>query len=635
MSAHLVVVGAGPRGAGLLERIGASAPELFATGTLTVHLVDPHPPGAGRLWRADQPESLWMNSMAEDVTMFLDSSVRCEGPVRGGPSLSEWAREAVELEASGSPGPLDDLPDRIAVQVRAMTGRTFAGRQVQSAYLSWFFDRAVSSLPANVSVRVHEDDVVGLEDLPDGRQRVRLAEGADLLADIVVLAMGHTDAEPDGEHARLREFARDHDLFYLAPEYSADAGLDRLRPGEDVIMRGFGLAFVDLMVLLTEGRGGRYRRSRDGTLTYLPSGREPRIHVGSRRGVPYRSKIGYGLQGPRPSYPRFFGPEQIERLPRGADFGRDVWPLIEKELGWGHYHELFTAHPDRVTTSWEEFAERYARLPQGSPELAALVADAVPKPEDRLDVPALDRPLAGRSFSGKEELQTAVREHVAADLARRDDPRHSADLGVFLALLSVYGQLPAVFDKLGARSHVRQLDGWFYGFFNYVASGPPGPRLQQLLALSRAGVLSFVGAGMWVRAVDGEFQAGGASTGDVVRARALVEAKLPAPTMRRSRNALLRDMVERGAAVEETLVEEDFRHVTGRLLVTQESARVVNREGRAHPRRYALGPYTSGRAMAAFARPHTNSPGFRKNDAVAREILSTLAEMEQTHRACA
>ncbi|NEE15286.1 adenylate cyclase, partial [Streptomyces sp. SID7499] len=75
--------------------------------------------------------------------------------------------------------------------------------------------------------------------------------------------------------------------------------LDALRPGEPVIVRGIGLAFIDLMVLLTEGRGGRHE---DGV--YLPSGREPVLYVGSRRGVPYHAKIGYGWTGERPPLPQ-------------------------------------------------------------------------------------------------------------------------------------------------------------------------------------------------------------------------------------------------------------------------------------------------------------------------------------------
>src|SRR5690242_1806581 len=53
--AAIAIVGAGPRGAGLLERLAASVPELLpdvGAGTvLDVHLIDPFPAGAGRIWR--------------------------------------------------------------------------------------------------------------------------------------------------------------------------------------------------------------------------------------------------------------------------------------------------------------------------------------------------------------------------------------------------------------------------------------------------------------------------------------------------------------------------------------------------------------------------------------------------------
>ncbi|MFD0070774.1 FAD/NAD(P)-binding protein, partial [Streptomyces sp. NPDC127574] len=45
----LVIVGAGPRGTGLLERIAANAPELYAGSELDIHVVDPYPAGAGRI----------------------------------------------------------------------------------------------------------------------------------------------------------------------------------------------------------------------------------------------------------------------------------------------------------------------------------------------------------------------------------------------------------------------------------------------------------------------------------------------------------------------------------------------------------------------------------------------------------
>jgi len=575
----LVIVGGGPRGTGLIERIAANAPELYAGSGLDIHLVDPHPPGAGRIWRQAQSPLLWMNSHAEDVTMFTDETVDMAGPVTEGPTLHEWA---------------------------GIDGRTFADRRIQGAYLRWVHERAVASLPPGVTVHHHPHRALRVEGPPEGRQQVWL-EGRPrpLVADLVVLALGHLDAELDDQQSGLAAYARDHGLVHLPPDFTADSDLSPLAPGEPVLVRGFGLAFVDLMVLLTEGRGGRYDSD-----TYVASGREPVLYVGSRRGVPYHSKIGYDWTGERPPLPRFFGPTEVNGLlarPDGFDFRRDVWPLVEKELGFAHYHRLFTVHPERTGVAWSVFEEKYAAVddPAGR---AALVAAAVPDPADRLDLAALDRPLEGVRYDSSEAFQEGLRAYVERDLGRRHDPAHSPDLAVFLGLLSVYGQLVRLGD----------VGPWWHGFFSYLASGPPGPRLRQLLALSRAGVLKFLGADMTVAAEGGVFRASSASVpGFSVEARALVEARLPEPTVERARDPLLRALHADGAA--ET--------PEGLLRVDPADGRLVDRDGRPHPRRFALGPYTDGRTPGAFTRPRTGGPAFRQNDATARAALAFLSAL--------
>jgi uncharacterized NAD(P)/FAD-binding protein YdhS len=577
----LVIVGAGPRGTGLIERIAANAPELYAgsdAGGLDIHLVDPHPPGAGRIWREAQSPLLWMNSHAEDVTMFTDETVAMAGPVRPGPTLHEWA---------------------------AVDGRTFADRQLQGAYLSWVHEQAVAALPPDVTVHHHPCRALRVSGPREGRQQVWL-EGRPrpLLADLVVLALGHLDAELDQEQRELAAYARAHGLVHLPPDFTADSDLSSLAPGEPVLVRGFGLAFVDLMVLLTEGRGGRY----DGD-TYVPSGQEPVLHVGSRRGVPYHSKIGYDWTGERPPLPRFFGPAEVDAVlarPDGFDFRRDVWPLIEKELGFAHYHRLFGVHPERTSIAWTDFEEKYAA--GEAAEREALVASAVPDPADRLDLAALDRPLDGVRYASEKEFQEGLRAYIEGDLSRRHDPGNSPDLAVFLGLLSVYGQLIRLGD----------VGPWWHGFFSYLASGPPGPRLRQMLALSRAGVVRFVGADMAVVAEDGVFRASSATVpGATVEARALVEARLPEPTVGRALDPLLRELHDDGA------VETP----EGLLRVDRTDGRILDRAGQPHPRRFALGPYTDVRTPGAFTRPRTGGPAFRQNDATARAALAFLRDL--------
>ncbi|MFF3518077.1 FAD/NAD(P)-binding protein [Streptomyces sp. NPDC002573] len=636
--AVLVVVGAGPRATGLLERIAANASELWDdVRELRIHLVDPHPPGPGRIWRHEQSALLRMNSMAEDVTMFTDESSTIDGPVQPGPSLAEWASQFSGRGPHHAPYAEPADPEVLA-ELRTLDGSDFPTRRAQSAYLDWVFRRTLAQLPPTVTVEWQPTTATAVTGPPDGPQQVHLADRATpLTADLVILAQGHLGSPPAAEHRDHADFARRHGRFHLPPEFTADADLSALRPGEHVILRGFGLASIDLMTLLTEGRGGTYRTEADGTLTYLPSGREPVLHVGSRRGVPYHSKTRYRLQGPRPPLPRHFGPEAVDALlaeGRPLDLRRDVWPLMAKEIGFGHYHELFHAHPERTALPWPEFVAAYDRLGWYDAEMADLVAVAVPDPVDRLDFEVLDRPLDGLVFAAPEALQEHLRDHIARDVARREDQAFSADLGAFLALLSVYGQLPRLVasGRLTARSVADDLDGWWHGFFSFLACGPPGFRLRQLLALSRAGIAHFLGAGIRIATDEtrGTFTATSPTvSGHTTHATALIEAYLPGPSLARTEDPLLRGLYREGALAEEVIADPTHTHRSGLLAVSPTDGHVLDPSlDSAHPRRIALGAPTNSRAVAAFARPRINAPAFRQNDAVARALLRALSATE-------
>ncbi len=506
---------------------------------------------------------------------------------------------------------------------------TFPTRLVQSEYLRWVRQRLHDNCPPRVRIFEHASAAVDLVD-DDGRQRVQLASGEELVVDVAVITVGHLDAEPSGEHAVLQEFAAAHDAIYLAPAQTTELDLDRLEAGEPVIVRGFGLAFIDLMALLSVGRGGQFV-GEGPSLRYEASGAEPILHVGSRRGVPYHCKPGYRLLAPRAPLPRFFNDDAVERLVRAygeLEFWPHLWPLLAKDIAWAYYAELFAAHPERVRRSWEEFDLEYGECTWGSAQLAKVVKDAVPDAEDHFDVGRIDDPLANQRFSSREEAELAIRTVIENDRRRRTDAEYSADLGAFYALLTGFGQLVRVLatQKVSVRSTVEDVQGWWFSFFSDFASGPPPPRLDQLLALHRAGIVRFLGPRTWIDtdAVGGTFLAGSASWDGVVAARALVEARIPAPHIDQSVDPLISALRDRGSITSQRLEGHHGYHVeTGKLLVDA-GLHVVATDGSAHPRRFALGVTTSRPAAGTFARPRTNALSFRQNDQVARAILEEV-----------
>ncbi|KSU76977.1 FAD-NAD(P)-binding [Pseudarthrobacter enclensis] len=619
----IVFIGGGPRTAGVLERVAANRPDIFA-GPLQIHVVEPHVPGSGRIWRYDQDPGLLLNSMAADITMFTDESVDCDGPAVSGPGLVDWATGVL----AGTITDVPDFPQHLQEQLRALNGTTFPTRQLQSQYLEWFFRRAARAL--NRSVTVHRTAAVGIAPTGDGGHDVSLANGRTLHADILVTALGHTDSQPDAASAGYADFTERHGGYHAAPSYTTDVDYSAIAPGQDVIVSGMGLAFVDLLVILMEGRGGRFEETADGGLRYLPSGREPRLWAGSRRGVPYHSKISATLRGEAPGPLQFLTPAAVDALLQRhgeLDFHQHLWPLIAKEAGYYYYREIQTGSPERAAMDWDEFAARYTGLDWYSAERARLVAAAVPDDRLHLDLERLDRPFEGRHFADHEAVQDAVAGYIEHDLALRDGPDHPETLALFLGLLHVYMEVGRVVpaDRLNARSQ-QTVHGWWHGFFSFVDSGPPPHRLRQMLALHRAGLLQFLGPGLEVGTDEatGTFVASSPQSGTIVAAKALIEARLPATSVARSLNPVLASLHGTGLGTEQQLLTADGIHSTGKLLVTPQH-RLVRSDGKPEEAVFGVGPGTSGWGAGAFARPNTNAAPFRENDALARTILGAAA----------
>jgi hypothetical protein len=590
-----------------LERVIARA----ATDSAPVHIdvVDPYPPGSGRIWRKNQDSLLWMNSVAADVAMFTDPTSSVSSPVDPGPTLGEWVLSHRDE--------LSKIP-QLRSELDGFTSTSFASRTLHSHYLAWVFERALRAAPDHVTVEVHRAAVVDVTDDGD-RQLLTLDDGSTLEADKVVLAQGHPDSSESVREKGLRTYALENNLVYVGPGYTADLDPSPVAEAEPVLVAGIGLAFVDWMVLLAESRGGQFRRHETGSLAYTPSGREPIMYVGSRRGVPYHAKISYSIADARPPLPKYFAADAFPGTGL-LDFGTEVWPLAAKELAGAHYHELFRSHSERTSGSWEDFEAVFAAHDWSSPRIRELEEEFVPKREDRIDLRTLDRPLDGETYSGLDEVQARVIAYGDDDLARRADPRWSSDAAVFSALLSVYatvGELVRT-ERLSSDTVARDVEGWLHSFFSFVASGPPPERLEQMLALARSGVIRFLGPNTHFGTEDGRFVARSDAHPDVVYARAYIEARLPIPSIEFSGDQLLRTLHSRGAVreIRASATSPAKLSVDGR-------SRLVDAAGHAHPRRFAVGPWVAGHTWSgAFPRPGINAGFFRHNDAVAEELLS-------------
>ncbi|MFE7772584.1 FAD/NAD(P)-binding protein [Streptomyces sp. NPDC057445] len=669
----IALVGAGPRGTSVLERLCASVPELVPDIPLTVHVVDPAPAGPGQVWRTDQPAALLMNTVASQVTLFTDESVDCEGPVRPGPSLYEWAAAqrgeevhgdgargagargggvheagthgggAYEAGAHGDrphepgthepgthgarayengPGPgKAPPPDLEGPRDGTLGPDDYPTRACYGRYLQWAFRRIVERAPASVRVQVHRARAIRLDDAEDGLQTVALDDGTVLAGlSAVVLAQGHLPVTPATVPAALGEYAARHGLRHFAPANPADLDLSTISSGEPVLLRGLGLNFFDHMALLTTGRGGAFVREGE-RLAYRPSGREPRLYAGSRRGVPYQARGDNAKGASGRHHPLLLTPDVIAVFRKRADAGDppdflgEIWPLVAKEVETVHYEALLSPGPG--------FRTRFLDAAHGSPQESA-VLDAYGCAEaDRWSWERISYPHKGETFDGPDSFRDWLLRHL------RRDARHAA-LGnvagpvkaALDVLRDVRNELRQIVDHAGLSGASRRdhLDRWYTPLNAFLSIGPPRRRIEEMAALVEAGVLEVVGPRMTVRAEDGRFTAESPDVpGSAVSATTLIEARLPEPDLRRSRDELLAQLLRKG----ECRPHAVGGYETGGLDVTERPYRLIDRQGRAHPRRFAIGVPTEGVhwVTAAGARPGVDSVTLSDADAVARAAL--------------
>ncbi|MFD8105763.1 FAD/NAD(P)-binding protein [Streptomyces microflavus] len=632
MAGHIeiAVVGAGPRGLSVLERICANERARPSHPGVTVHMVDRSAPGAGTVWRTGQSPHLLMNTVASQITVFTDESTRIAGPVVPGPTLYEWS---TALASSAEPG---GLPPEVVEEARGLGPDDYPSRAFYGCYLNDCFRRVVESAPEHVSVTLHRSRAVAIADthgVPGGPQGLRLEDGTRLnRLDAIVLAQGHVPTRPTAREERTASLARIHHLDYVTPANPADLDLGGVPGGRPVLLRGLGLCFFDYMALFSAGRGGSFVRE-GGRLVYHPSGEEPLMYAFSRRGVPYHAR-GENEKGASGRYfPRLLTPEAIGRMRADrrdgsrVDFGRDLWPLIRREVESVYYGTLLTA--SGRDSDRRALVDTY--LSAGEDELDALLDTAGIDPHDRWDWERIAKPCAGQEFADRDAFRGWLLAHLERDVREARSGNVRGPLKAALDVLrDLRNEIRLAVDHggLDGNSHRDDLAGWYTPLNAYLSIGPPASRIEELIALIEAGIVEITGPGTDVRldtAVPEFVATSGIVAGVPVRSAVLIEARLPEPDLRRTDDPLLRHLLNTDQAMPYRIrAAHGSWTETGGLAVSERPYHLLDGRGAAHPRRFAYGVPTESVhwVTAAGIRPGVDSVTVGDSDAIARAVLS-------------
>ncbi|MFD1440098.1 FAD/NAD(P)-binding protein [Lacticaseibacillus hegangensis] len=602
---EIALIGAGPRGLLVLERLRAW--QQAAETPLTVTLYDPFPIG-GRVWRRDQDPHLIMNTAAQHITLFYDRTVEDPGPVMPGPDLAQWAKQDAAAYIGQAGG-----PNASAMQQAAATlgPNDYPPRALYGYYQSWFYRQMQKRKPQNMTIAFRQATVMAVK---PGPPYAVMTEAASENFDGVVMALGTIENTLTREQAALQCFAQAQNRFYLPPGFPAEGDLSTVTHQDVVILRGLGLSFFDFVSRLTEGRGGTFTAEASGGLTYHASGKEPHLLAGSRRGLPYHAKAA-NEKAPGELWPARFltGPQLAAWEKAGPLAGDTFWQGLQREVGFVYYSLLLAQrHPHLDLAA---FQSAYLQQPE-----AAVRALHLPAAE-RLDWDKLTTVPAG-------ELQSAIQNYLAADAkgaerGSKTDPT-AAGLEVLRDLRDAVRQVVA----RGLFSDDEYLDfflRWFNGTNDFLSIGPPALRIKQLLALSRAGVITFLPRQMTIT-TQGCYFIAGTKTDPTFKApgTALIEARVPAANAPTAKDPLLTQLRHDDmATLRELQLAGDRRFQSGAVLVDRDTAQLLDSRHRPQGKLFFWGVPTEGVnwLTTASPRPYVNDVNLRLANRIARQLL--------------
>ncbi|MGD7733706.1 FAD/NAD(P)-binding protein [Propionibacteriaceae bacterium G57] len=637
----VVIVGVGPRGVIVLERLAAVlgqrlADEPGAVEPFTLHLVEPTQFGAGAVWRTDQPDDLCMNTLADASTFFTDQSYSGAGPVVAGPTFYGWAQQVKASRRTDDGVPLD----RYADELEQMLPWSHPSRALFGEYASWAFRKAVATLVATglVSVVEHPTRAVSVRRRGSSSgYRVGLANGAELDAGAVVLALGWVPVVPGAADAALVEQVESSghadDLVWVAPDSPIDQDLSLVEPGHHVLVRGMGMGFFDSMSLLTIGRGGRFEALDDFStgsgLVYRPSGREPVLHVGSDRGVPFLSKTRYQSMPPRARLDTLAKVLATAPRPLPVD---TLWPALLRDAITEHARVLVRTRPQAVTDP-DGLVPALEALPVDAPlsQVREVVATHV-APEDRFEPNDWEFPAQGHSFDSPEQFDEFVAGLLARDLGEADLGHDSAlKAGLWaISTARLFVGLASTFDNVDAEGdkELRRLMRWG----GMLGSGPPAFRNEQLLALYEVGLVHFVGPSSTVAVEDDRFAMWSPVVpGSKVASTVLIDAWMRFPNPATSADPLVTGLVADGLVRPLTRPDRHGRPVnSGAVDIVPASGETIGADGAVVPGLFVVGIPVDGARRDAIQAPlpGIDSTTLREAGGVADRLVDLLASSD-------
>ncbi|MFS0926087.1 FAD/NAD(P)-binding protein [Enterococcus durans] len=597
------IVGGGPRGLSMAERLLRNGANEQA---LELVLFDPVGPG-GRVWRLDQPSELLMNSVSQQVTLFTDETLSSGGVISPGPNLYQWSKtNAVDfIEQQNIPMKAEFIKESRELKKDEQCSRCFYG-----LYQHWFYTQLNEAYPKNLTL------VKGLVTEIQKKEQQYLLETDKqvFMVDQLVLATGHWENELTGEEKKLYDHAMKENLFYQPPANPADVPVQSIPSKENVILKGLGLSFFDYVGLFTIGRGG-YFEDKGEKLIYHPSGLEPIVYCGSRKGLPYFPRGKNQKQGGAMALPRLITRENLSKLYHSKKLtGTLFFELLKKDTELFYYKKIIEEYQLEISSAVfeQDFLSYKEELwQQKYPELMSyhwsldFFADPLSSSQDF--IPASRQFIA---YQINEALKGNCTGAIASTFDALKDWRDPIRQAIEWEIFTV-------------KEYEELLWGWFTRLNAFLTIGPPAIRTRELAALIDAGIFHLVEPPIDIRMSEGCFSV---DYKDVTfKSRFLIEARVPKNDLLYTENPALKSLRNNQLIRSYTYQDQKKQYHTNAVDVIRGTNQVVNQKGKIEETVYCIGIPVEGVdwLTAAVSRPYTDPWNLRQIDRIAQHILQS------------
>ena len=444
--------------------------ELGPSVNVAVHVIEPGPPGSG-VYDTSQPDYLLLNNPCGELSLY-PFEAEADQPSYG-VGLYDWAvgrgyrwvDERCVIDPKGQP----------------IERHHFLPRRLMGEYLQWFYRALLAGAPPSVHIVHHPTAAIDLVARRDGSEEVLLANGGTVVADHVIVTSGHTANQSVD------------DAGCVLDPYPVGRYVDSIPTGATVAVSGMGLVAVDVVTALTIGRGGEFFDDGAG-LRYRPSGREPRLQLFCRSGLPFTAKSVTGRDRSDVYKPLICTDDALDAL-SGRSIGRrrlvdlrsELLPLLFAEMYSRYYAQVAfeasgaraegAAIRERLRNAWTEgrFDAELASLAErfGSFDAEAVFFGHQPK------------------YRCRDDYERFVYQSLADDLREAEVPDGASPVKSASQVFRLFrDKMRTVVERGGLT-----LDSYFdfnadvCSRIHRLVAGPPALRTRQMLALMDAGVV--------------------------------------------------------------------------------------------------------------------------------------------------